>query len=394
MSEIVLLDATRTAIGKYGGTLKDIPAVDLGAHCIKTLVERNNLPTDEIDDVIMGMVVQAGVGQIPSRQCAIRAGLPVEIPSMTVNKVCASGMRSITLADTLMRIGEAELIIAGGIESMSQVPYASFNMRWGKRMGHENVADLMIHDGLWCAFDDVHMGIHGDSTAKKYGLSREEQDEYACRSQNLAEAAITEGRLAEEITPFPVPQRKKDPIMFAQDEFPRFGTTLESMAKLRPAFAKDGTITAGNAPGVNDGGGAVIVCTRERADKLGIKPLATIVGYAYAALKPADFPIAPAASTKKLLDKVGMTLDQIDLLEFNEAFAAVALACGKELNWDLEKVNVNGGAIALGHPIGMSGTRVTMTLAYELRRRGGGYGIAAICSGSGQGDSILLKVEG
>lgn len=394
MSEIVILDATRTAIGKYGGMLKDIPAVDLGAHCIKTLVERNNLPTNEIDDVIMGMVVQAGVGQIPSRQCAIRAGLPVEIPSLTVNKVCASGMRSITLADTLMRVGEAELIIAGGIESMSQVPYASFNMRWGKRMGNENVADLMIHDGLWCAFDDVHMGFHGDSTAKKYDLSREEQDEYACRSQNLAEAAITEGRLAEEITPFPIPQRKGDPLMFSQDEFPRFGTTVESLAKLRPAFAKDGTITAGNAPGVNDAGGAVIVCTREKADKLGIKPLATIVDYAYAALKPAEFPVAPAASTKKLLDKVGMTLDQIDLLEFNEAFAAVALACGKELNWDPDKVNVNGGAIALGHPIGMSGARITMTLAYELRRRGGGYGIAAICSGSGQGDSILLKVEG
>ncbi len=394
MTEVVILDATRTPIGKYGGTLKDIPAVDLGAHCIKTLIERNNIAHAEIDNVIMGMVVQAGAGQIPSRQCAIRAGLPVEIPSLTVNKVCASGMRAVTLASVLMRVGEGDLMIAGGIESMSQVPYASFTMRWGQRMGDGTLSDLMVHDGLWCAFDNVHMAIHGNTTAQKYGLTREEQDEYACRSQNLTEAAITEGRLAEEITPFPVPQRKGDPVMFEQDEFPRFGTTVEQLAKLPPVFAKDGTITAGNAPGVNDGGGALIVCTREKAEQLGIKPLAIIVDHAYVALKPSEFPVAPAMSTKKLLDKVGMTLDDINLLEFNEAFAAVALACGKELNWDVGKVNVNGGAIALGHPIGMSGARVTMTLAYELRRRGGGMGIAAICSGSGQGDSILLKVEG
>lgn len=394
MSDVVILDATRTAIGKYGGTLKDIPAVNLGAHCIKTLVERNKIPPGEIDNVLMGMVVQAGAGQIPSRQCAIRAGIPVEVPSMTINKVCASGMRAATLAATLIKAGEAELTIAGGIESMSQVPYASRNTRWGMKMGDDKLVDLMVADGLWCAFDNVHMAIHGNTIAAKYNLTREQQDEYACRSQNLAEAAITEGRLAEEITPFPIPQRKGDPVMFSQDEFPRFGTTVESLAKLPPVFAKDGTITAGNAPGVNDAGGAMVVCTRDWADKLGVKPLATIVDYAYVAMKPSEFPIAPAMSTKKLLAKVGMTLDQIDLLEFNEAFAAVALACGAELNWDVNKVNVNGGAIAFGHPIGMSGARVTMTLAYELRRRGGGYGIAAICSGSGQGDSILLKVDG
>jgi len=394
MTEVVILDATRTPIGKYGGTLKDIPAVDLGAHCIRTLVERNKIPHAEIDSVLMGMVVQAGAGQIPSRQCAIRAGLPVEVASMTINKVCASGMRAATLAAGLIKLGEAELIIAGGIESMSRVPYASFNTRWGQRMGDDKLVDLMVHDGLWCAFDNVHMAIHGNSIAARYGLTREEQDEYACRSQNLAEAAITEGRIAEEITPFPIPQRKGDPVLFSQDEFPRFGTTVEQLAKLPPIFVKDGTITAGNAPGVNDGGGAMVICTSEKAQQLGVKPLATVLDYAYVAMKPSEFPIAPAMSTKKLLNKVGMKLEEIALLEFNEAFAAVALACGRELEWDLEKVNVNGGAIAFGHPIGMSGARVMMTLAYELRRRGGGLGIAAICSGSGQGDSVLLRVDG
>ncbi len=392
MTDVVILDGTRTPIGKYGGTLKDVPAVDLGAHCIRTIIERNKIDPTSVDDVIMGIVVNAGVGQIPSRQSAIRAGLPETVPSLTVHKVCASGMRAITLADTMIRAGQAKLIVAGGMESMSQVPYASFGTRWGKRMGDEKLVDLMIHDGLWCAFDNVHMGNDGDRIAKEFNLSREEQDEYACRSQNLAEAAIKEGRLAEEITPYPVPQAKGEPILFSQDEFPRFGTTVEALSKLKPAFSPDGTITAGNAPGVNDGAAAVIVTTREMAEALGIKPLARIVDYAWVAMKPYQFPIAPAYSTLKLLEKTGKKLEDIHLFEFNEAFAAVVLACGKILNWDLNKVNVNGGAIALGHPIGMSGTRITLTLAYELRRRGGGLGIASICSGSGQGDSILLEV--
>ena len=391
--DVVILDATRTPIGKYGGTLKDVPAVDLGAHCIRTLVQRNKLDPALIDDVIMGIVVNAGVGQIPSRQAAIRAGLPETIPSLTVHKVCASGMRSITLADTMIRAGQAKLIIAGGMESMSQVPYASFGTRWGKRMGDDKLVDLMIHDGLWCAFDNVHMGNDGDRIAKEFEIPRQDQDEYACRSQNLAESAIKEGRLAEEITPFEVPQPKGEPILFSQDEFPRFGTTVEALSKLKPAFSPDGTITAGNAPGVNDGGAAVIVTTDEMAKSLGIKPLAKIIDYAWVAMKPYQFPIAPAYSTLKLLEKTGKKLEDIHLLEFNEAFAVVVLACGKILNWDINKVNVNGGAIALGHPIGMSGTRITMTLAYELRRRGGGLGIASICSGSGQGDSILIEVE-
>ncbi|OPX23705.1 MAG: acetyl-CoA acetyltransferase [Planctomycetales bacterium 4484_113] len=394
MTDVVILDAARTPIGKYGGTLRDVPAVDLGAHAIRTLLERDGIAAERVDDVIMGMVVMGGAGQIPSRQAAIRAGLPPTIPSLTVHKVCASGMRAITLADTMIRAGQANLIIAGGMESMSQVPYASYATRWGKRMGDDRLVDLMIHDGLWCAFDNIHMGNDGDRTAAEFSITREEQDEYACRSQNLAEAAIKEGRLAEEITPFPVPQRKGDPVMFEQDEFPRFGTTLDKLAKLKPAFSKDGTITAGNAPGVNDAGGAVVVTTREVADSLGIKPLARIIDYAWVAVEPHRFPVAPAYSTQKLLEKTGKKLEDIKLLEFNEAFAVVILACGKILNWDFERVNVNGGAIALGHPIGMSGTRVTMTLAYELRRRGGGLGIASICSGGGQGDSILIEVEG
>jgi len=391
--DVVILDGTRTPIGKYGGTLRDIPAVDLGAHCIRALVQRNKLDPALIDDVIMGIVVNAGCGQIPSRQAAIKAGLPETIPSLTVHKVCASGMRSITLADTMIRAGQAKLIIAGGMESMSQVPYASYGTRWGKRMGDDKLVDLMIHDGLWCAFDNVHMGNDGDRIAKEFEIPRQDQDEYACRSQNLAESAIKEGRLAEEITPFEIPQPKGEPILFSQDEFPRFGTTVEALSKLKPAFSPDGTITAGNAPGVNDGGAAVIVTTDEMAKSLGIKPLAKIIDYAWVAMKPYQFPIAPAYSTLKLLEKTGKKLDDIHLLEFNEAFAVVVLACGKILNWDINKVNVNGGAIALGHPIGMSGTRITMTLAYELRRRGGGLGIASICSGSGQGDSILIEVE-
>lgn len=394
MAEVVILDGVRTPIGKYGGTLKDIPAVELGAHCIRTVVERCKIEPNSIDDVIMGIVVNAGVGQIPSRQAAIRAGLPETIPSLTVHKVCASGMRAITLADTMIRAGQARLIIAGGMESMSQVPYASYGTRWGKRMGDDKLVDLMIHDGLWCAFDNVHMGNDGDRIAKEFNISRQEQDEYACRSQNFAESAIKEGRLAEEISPFPVPQAKGEPILFSQDEFPRFGTTLEALSKLKPVFSPDGTVTAGNAPGINDGGAAVVVTTKEMADSLGIKPLAKIIDYAWVAMKPYQFPIAPAYSTLKLLEKSGKKLEDIHLFECNEAFAVVVLACTKIVGWDLNKVNVNGGAIALGHPIGMSGTRIVLTLAYELRRRGGGLGIASICSGSGQGDSILIEVEG
>lgn len=388
----VILDATRTAIGGYGGSLKEIHAPDLAAHCIKTVVQRNGIAPNSVDDVIMGIVVPAGVGQIPSRQAAIRAGLPVEVPSLTVNKVCASGMRAITLSDLLIRSGEAELIIAGGMESMSRVPYASFATRWGARMNNTDLVDLMVHDGLWCAFDNVHMASHGEKVAKEYGLTRQQCDEFAALSQQRAGAAMAAGRLNDEITPFPIPQRKGDPVMFAKDEQPRPDTTAETLARLKPVLGTE-TITAGNAPSVNDGGAAVVVCTEERAKQLGKTPLAYIRGEAHVAMKPYQFPVAPAFAIKKLLAKTGEKLDDIAVLEVNEAFAAVVLACGAELGWNMARVNPNGGAIAYGHPIGMSGARITMTLAYELKRRGGGLGIAAICSGSGQGDALLLEVK-
>ena len=300
-------------------------------------------------------------------------------------------MYSVSLADLLIRMGECSLAVTGGMESMSRVPYASYKTRWGARMGNDELVDLMVHDGLWCAFDDVHMANHGETIAKEYGLTREQCDEYAARSQQLAEQAMSAGRLKDEITPFPLPQRKGDPIMFDTDEQPRPGTTMEKLAKLRPVLGTT-MITAGNAPSVNDGAGALIVCTEDKAKELGKAPLAYILGEAHVAMKPSHFPVAPAYATQKLLEKTGKKLSDIHVMEFNEAFAAVALACGKVLDWDLEKVNVNGGAIAFGHPIGMSGARVTMTLAYELKRRGGGLGIAAICSGSGQGDALLLEV--
>lgn len=387
----VILDYARTAIGSFGGALKDIPAPELGAHCIKELIARNAIEPASVDDVIMGMVLTGGAGQIPSRQAAIKAGLPVEVPSLTVNKVCASGMRAVTLGDLMIRGLEAELIVAGGMESMSRAPYAALSARWGLRMGNAELTDLMIHDGLWCAFENKHMAGHGQTIADEYGLSRSACDEFACRSQQLAQAAGEAGRLAEEILPFPIPQRKGDPVLVAKDEQPRAGTTIEGLAALKPVLGTQ-LITAGNAPSVNDGAAALLLASEEKAGALGLKPLAYIRGEAHVALKPYQFPVAPAYAVLKLLDKVNMELSAIKLIECNEAFAAVALACGKVLNWNPEIVNVNGGAIAFGHPIGMSGARITGTLAMELKRRGGGFGIACICSGSGQGDAVLLEV--
>jgi len=332
------------------------------------------------------------VGQIPSRQALIKAGLPATTPSETINKVCASGMRAITLADTLIRAGEAEVCIAGGMESMSRVPYASFEARWGARMGDQKLTDLMIHDGLWCAFDNVHMANHGETISKEYGISREASDAFALKSQLLAKDAMEAGRLDAEITPYPIPQRKGDPILFAKDEQPRPGSTAEALAGLRPVLGTS-VITAGNAPSVNDGAAAAIVCSTAHAERMGKKPLARIIAEAHVAMEPYQFPVAPAYAVQKLLAKAGKGLDDIKLIECNEAFACVALACGSILKWDEAKVNVNGGAIAYGHPIGMSGARIVLTLAYELRRRGGGLGVACICSGSGQGDAVLIEVS-
>ena len=366
----------------------------MGGAAIQAALERAGVGVEQVDEVIMGMVVQAGAGQIPSRQAARAAGIPWDVPTETVNKVCASGLRSVTLADQIIRSGDAHLIVAGGMESMSNAPYALPRARWGMRMGHDRIYDLMIHDGLECAFDGVHMAVHGNRVAREYGIDRQAQDEWALRSHQRAIAAIDSGKLAEEIVPVEVPGKKGAVHIVSEDEAPRRDTNLEKLAQLPPVFVDDGTITAGNAPGVNDGAAALVLASRERAEELGITPLATIVAHAAVSVEAPYFPIAPAYAIQKLLDKTGMRLESIDLFEVNEAFAAVVLACQKITPWDAEKVNVNGGAVALGHPIGASGARILGTLVHELRRRGGGYGVAAICSGGGQGDAVLIRVDG
>jgi len=377
-----------------GGSLKDISAVDLGAHVIREALERAELPGEIVDNVLMGMVIQGGVGQVPSRQASIKAGLPVEVTSETINKVCASGMRAVSLGETIIRAGDADVIIAGGMESMSNAPFALKKARFGYRMGNDSIIDLMVNDGLWCAFHNVHMAVHGSTVAKEYGISREDQDAFAFRSQQLAVKAIEAGKFVDEIAPVEIPQRKGEALCFAVDEGPRKETTLAKLASLPPIFVKDGTVTAGNAPGVNDGAGAMVLMSEEKAREMGKKPLATILGHASVAQEPAYIATTPGMAINKLLKQKGMTIQDVDLIEANEAFAAVALTSQKIAKWDPSKVNVNGGAIALGHPIGASGARVIMTLIYELRRRGGGIGIAAICSGAAQGDAIMLEVYG
>lgn len=394
MSRAVIVSAARTPFGTMGGSLKDISAVDLGAHVIREALKRADLPGETVDNVLMGMVLQGGAGQIPSRQASIKAGLPLEVTSETINKVCASGMRAVTLGETIIRAGDADVIIAGGMESMSNAPFALKKARFGYRMGNDSVLDLMVNDGLWCAFHNVHMAIHGSTVAKEYGITREEQDEFAFRSQQLAIKAIDEGKFVDEIAPVEIPQRKGESLWFAKDEGPRRETTFTKLSTLPPIFIKDGTVTAGNAPGVNDGAGAMVLMNEEKAREMGKKPLATILGHASVAQEPAYIATTPGLAINKLLKQKGMTVQDIDLIEANEAFAAVALTSQKIAKWDPAKVNVNGGAIALGHPIGASGARVIMTLIYELRRRGGGLGIAAICSGAAQGDAILLEVSG
>lgn len=389
--EIVILDGTRTPVGKFGGTLKSFSAAQLGAHCIKEIVSRNNIEGSDIDNVILGQVALAGAGQLPTRQASIKAGLPVEVPGLLVNKVCASGMRAITLAASLIKMGEGDLMLAGGMESMSNVPFLDMSSRWGNAMGDITLKDGMVHDGLWCAFDNVHMAAHGQKIAEEYNLDRDDMDRFAARSQNLWQQANEDGFFKNEISPFSIPQRKGDPIVFAVDEFPRAGTTVESLAKLPPVLGTK-VITAGNAPGVNDGACITIVTTADRAAKMGKKPLARIIDHAYVAKKPYEFSIAPALATQKLLKKNGLNVDQIKRFECNEAFAAVCLVCGQILEWDESRVNVNGGAIAIGHPIGASGARIILTLAHELQRIGGGLGVAMICSGTGQGDAVLIEV--
>lgn len=394
LSKTVILDGARTAFGKFGGSLSSFSASDLGGFAIKAALQKAGVEPEAVDEVILGTVLQAGQGQIPSRQAAHKAGIPWSVKTETINKVCASGMRSVTLADQLIRLGDEEVIVAGGMESMSNAPYYLLNGRWGLRMGDTNMVDGMLYDGLTDPFNPkrVHMGTYGNKTAELYGLTREQQDTWSVRSQERTLEAITAGKLAEEIVPVEIPQRKGEPIIFAEDESPRPGTTLESLSKLRSAFSADGTITAGNAPGINDGACALVLMSEERATKEGKTPLAYIVGHTVVGVEPDNFPQTPGLVINQLLEKTGKKIEEIDCIEINEAFAAVALASNQIANLDPEKVNVNGGAIALGHPIGASGARIILTLAYELKRRGGGLGIAAICSGGGQGDAVLIEV--
>jgi len=389
----VIVGAARTPFGKFGGSLKALSAVDLGAVVIKEALERSGVSGAQVDEVIMGMVVQAGAGQVPSRQAARKAGLPWDVASETINKVCASGMRAVTMGDQIIRAGDGEIIVAGGMESMSNAPYALPDARYGMRMGDATVRDLMMYDGLTCPFDQVPMAVHGSNVAEEYEITRESQDAWALRSQQRTAQAIASGRFDEEIVAVSIPQRKGEPLQVTKDEGPRPDTTLEGLAKLPPVYKKDGTITAGNAPGINDGAAAMVLMSDAKAEELGIKPLATILGHAQVGAEAPYIATTPGLAINKLLEKTGVSLDEIDLFEVNEAFAAVTLTSGKIVGWDDEKVNVNGGAIALGHPIGASGARIIMHLAYELKRRGGGLGIAAICSGAAQGDAILIKVE-
>ncbi|SES19091.1 acetyl-CoA C-acetyltransferase [Salipaludibacillus aurantiacus] len=392
MSKTVIVSGARTPVGKLGGALSGFTASQLGGKAIKAALERAGLEGQDIGHVIMGSVLQGGQGQLPSRQAMHEAGIPWETETETINKVCASGMRSVTLGDILIRAKEQDTIVAGGMESMSQAPFFVKGARFGFKMGEQKFHDMMIHDGLTCTFTGVHMGNYGNNVAKEHNLTREAQDEWSYQSHQKAGAAIESGKFKEEIVPVEVPQRKGDPLVVENDESPRKDTSLERLGKLKPVFGAEGTITAGNAPGVNDGAAALVLMSEEKAKEKGLEPLATIIAHTQLAVEPENFPKTPGLVINKLLEKSGKSLDDIDLIEVNEAFAAVSLASGQIAGLDPEKINVNGGAVALGHPIGASGTRIILTLAYELKRRGGGTGIASICSGGGQGDAIMIQV--
>ncbi|MBV7490459.1 MULTISPECIES: acetyl-CoA C-acetyltransferase [Pseudomonas] len=391
MQEVVIVAATRTAIGSFQGSLANVSAVDLGAAVIRQLLAQTGLDPAQVDEVIMGQVLTAGAGQNPARQAAIKAGLPFAVPALTLNKVCGSGLKALHLGAQAIRCGDAEVIIAGGQENMSLANYVMPGARTGLRMGHAQIVDTMISDGLWDAFNDYHMGITAENLAEKYSLSREQQDAFAAASQQKAVAAIEAGRFVDEITPILIPQRKGDPLSFATDEQPRAGTTAESLGKLKAAFKKDGSVTAGNASSLNDGAAAVILMSAEKAKALGLPVLAKIAAYANAGVDPAIMGIGPVSATRRCLDKAGWSIDQLDLIEANEAFAAQSLAVAKDLEWDLNKVNVNGGAIALGHPIGASGCRVLVTLLHEMLKRDARKGLATLCIGGGQGVALALE---
>lgn len=391
MREVVIVSAARTPIGSFGGSLKGIPTRKLGAIAIKAAVERAGIKPEMVEEVIMGAVLQGGLGQNVARQMTLDAGLPIEVPAMTINKVCGSGLRAVELAAQIIKAGDADIVVAGGAENMSATAYAMPAARWGARMNNAQMVDMMVNDGLWDAFNGYHMGITAENVAEQWGITREELDEFSVISQNRAEEAIKAGKFKDEIVPVEIPQRKGEPIIFDTDEFPKFGTTIEKVAKLKGAFKKDGIVTAANASGINDAGAAVVVMSKEKADELGIKPLCTIKSYASAGVDPSIMGVGPVPASEKALKKAGLTVADMDLVEANEAFAAQSLAVRKDLGLDPEKTNVNGGAIAIGHPIGASGCRILISLIYEMMKRDSKYGLATLCIGGGMGTALVVE---
>ncbi|MER1935416.1 MAG: acetyl-CoA C-acetyltransferase [Priestia megaterium] len=390
-TEVVIVSAVRTAIGSFGGSLQNVSATTLGGTVIKEALNKAGVSANEVDEVIMGNVLQAGLGQNPARQATLAAGLPETVSALTINKVCGSGLKAVHLATQAILAGDADVIVAGGMENMSQAPYLLKNARNGFKMGDQKVVDSMIQDGLWCAFNDYHMGVTAENLCDKYEITRDEQDAFAASSQQKAEAAIQSGRFADEIVPVEVPGRKGQVTIFEQDEFPRAGTTAESLGKLRPAFKKDGSVTAGNASGINDGAAAVVVMSRKKADELGLTPLVSIKSNATAGVDPSIMGIGPVSAVKKALEKAAVSLEDVQLVEANEAFAAQSIAVDRELQFNHDILNVNGGAIALGHPIGASGTRVLVSLIHEMQKRDAKLGLATLCIGGGQGVATIVE---
>jgi acetyl-CoA C-acetyltransferase len=391
MREVVIASAVRTPIGNFGGSLKDISAATLGAVAVKEAIKRAGIDPAIVDEVLFGNVLQGGLGQNVARQVSLAAGIPKEVPSMTINKVCGSGLRVVSMAAQMIKAGDADVIVVGGTENMSLSGYISPAARWGGKMGNMVLADIMINDGLTDAMNKIHMGITAENVCDQWNLTREELDEFAANSQQKAEVAQAAGKFKDEIVPVPIPQRKGDPVMFDTDEYPKKGVTADAIGKLRPAFKSDGMVTAANASGINDGAAAVVVMSKEKADALGIKPLCSIKGYASAGVEPTIMGIAPISASQKALKMAGLDIADIDLYESNEAFAAQSVAVGKDLNFDPAKLNVNGGAIALGHPIGASGTRILVTLLHEMARRDSKYGLATLCIGGGQGTALIVE---
>ena len=392
MREVVIVSAARTPIGSFGGPLKGTPTVTLGAIAVEEAIKRAGISADMVDEVILGCVLQAGLGQNVARQISMAAGIPKEVPALTINKVCGSGLRSVGLATSIIKAGDADIVVCGGAESMSMAPYVLPTARWGSRMGDTKMIDVMTNDGLTDAFNHYHMGITAENVAEQWGLTREQLDEFALKSQQKAEAAVKGGKFKDEIVPVVIPQKKGDPIVFDTDEFPKFGSTMEKIGKVRPAFKKDGIVTAANASGINDAGAAFVVMAKEKAEELGLEYLCTVKSYASAGVDPSIMGVGPIPSSQKALKLAGLTVEDIDLFEANEAFAAQSLAVGRDLNIPEEKLNVNGGAIALGHPIGASGARILISLIYEMKKRDSKYGLATLCIGGGMGTALIVEM--